>query len=436
LDIAELPGSAVTEIWVAAGTYRPTGQVSSDPRSATFGLADGVAVLGGFAGDETFVEQRAPGVNATILSGDLGQNDGSGVLDDNAYHVVTAQGVGSKAVLDGFVVTAGRADGAADPHDRGGGILCDNASPTVRGCVFRQNHAAIRGGGFMVREVSGPVLSACVFQDNTADLHGGGVFNSGSGTATLVNCLFSGNAAVYGGGVANNGAPDISCCSFAGNTASTWGGGIYSFQSGSVLTVANCVLWSNSDGGGTDESAQIHVANGTTAITYNCIQGGWSGVGSYNIDTDPQFVDADGADDAFGTADDNLRLTAGSGCIDAGDDAAVPPGVVTDLDGRLRFRDGDGDQIAIVDMGAYEYRPPAAACICGDINGSGGLVDLNDFSLFALCFGRDAAGGDCSEEAFTCSDLDASGSVNLGDFSTFAVLFGMNSTSEVPDCFD
>ncbi|UCG33381.1 MAG: right-handed parallel beta-helix repeat-containing protein, partial [Phycisphaerales bacterium] len=436
LDIAALPGSAATEIWVAAGTYLPTRLISSDPRSAAFLLVDDVTLLGGFAGDETFVEQRDPGVRETILSGDLGQNDGSGVMDDNAYHVVIAQGVGSTAVLDGFVITAGRADAAGDPNDRGGGFLCDNASPTILGCVFRQNHAADRGGGFMVKEVSGPVLNACVFQSNTADGRGGGLFNSGSGTATIVNGLFTGNSAVYGGGMANAGVPDVICCSFSGNTASTWGGGIYSYTSDAVLTVTNSILWGNSDGGGTDESAQVHVASGNTAITYDCIQG-WSSPGvDGNVDTDPQFVDANGDDDVFGTADDNLRLTAGSGCIDAGDNAAVPSGVVSDLDGRLRLRDGDGDQIAIVDMGAYEYMSPASGCICGDINGSGGLVDLNDFSLFALCFGQSGAGGDCSEQAFACSDLDASGSVNLSDFSTFAVLFGVTSSSEVPACLD
>ena len=68
------------------------------------------------------------------------------------------------------------------------------------------------------------------------------------------------------------------------------------------------------------------------------MQGGtgeiWFGEGC--IDTDPMFADADG------------RLLAFSPCLDAGNDAAVPPGVTTDLDGNPRI------QGVCVDMGAFE----------------------------------------------------------------------------------
>jgi hypothetical protein len=75
------------------------------------------------------------------------------------------------------------------------------------------------------------------------------------------------------------------------------------------------------------------------------------------------------------------------------------------------------------------------ACTCGDIDGSGGLVDLSDFATFALCFGLPAPNPpDCGQAAFGCSDLDADGSVNLNDFATFATWFGLQSTQAVPDC--
>jgi hypothetical protein len=240
----------------------------------------------------------------------------------------------------------------------------------------------------------------------------------------VVNCLFINNAAADGGALANNGSPTLVNTTFGNNTASLSGGGVYNFKGTSVLTAANCVFWGNSDAGGTDESAQIHVANGTLAVTYSCVQG-WSTPGvDGNIDSDPQFADAE------------LRLSEGSPCIDTGDNASVPPGFVTDLDGRLRFRDGDGDTIAVVDMGAYEFMSMTGNCICGDIDGSGGPVDLNDFGAFALCYGASGPGPGCDEATFACSDLNASGQVNLSDFSTFAVLFGVTSTNEVPDCLD
>ena len=66
----------------------------------------------------------------------------------------------------------------------------------------------------------------------------------------------------------------------------------------------------------------------------------------------------------WGTDDDDcgdLRLAAGSPCIDAGDNADVPSWIVTDLDGEPRFQDdprvrdtGDGPA-PVVDMGAFEF---------------------------------------------------------------------------------
>jgi hypothetical protein len=79
---------------------------------------------------------------------------------------------------------------------------------------------------------------------------------------------------------------------------------------------------------------------------------------------------------------------------------------------------------------------PGAGCAhsCGDIDGSGGVVDLNDFATFAICFGTSAPAGDCNEQAFVCSDLDASGLVDLNDFATFALLYGQVSMGSPPDC--
>jgi hypothetical protein len=81
-------------------------------------------------------------------------------------------------------------------------------------------------------------------------------------------------------------------------------------------------------------------------ITHSDIQGGFPGTG--NIDADPMFVDADGADNVVGTEDDDLRHKAGSPCIDTGDNGAVPAWVETDIRGRPRIMNSR------VDMGAYE----------------------------------------------------------------------------------
>ena len=95
--------------------------------------------------------------------------------------------------------------------------------------------------------------------------------------------------------------------------------------------------------------------------------------GTGNIGGDPQFADPDGKDNVLGTLDDDLRLSAGSACIDAAanvsagpdetdvdDDGDVLEAMPFDVDGNLRFIDvlGTPDtglgSSPVVDMGAYE----------------------------------------------------------------------------------
>ena len=80
-------------------------------------------------------------------------------------------------------------------------------------------------------------------------------------------------------------------------------------------------------------------------------------------------ADPDGPDDTFGTADDGLRLLVGSPAIDAGDDAAVPAALTTDLAGAPRIQ-GDA-----VDLGAYEGFVDPALTLHVDANVAGGAGD-------------------------------------------------------------
>ena len=270
----------------------------------------------------------------------------------------------------------------------GGGMLNADSSPTVSNCTFSGNTA--RAGGGMFNNGSSPTVSNCIFSGNTARNYAGGMYNGGS-SPTVSHCTFSGNTANSSGGGMLNGysSPEVSHCTFSGNTASDSGGGMYNVLSSSP-TVSHCILWGDTATTGNE----IYNDISSPVISYSDIAGGYGGVG--NIDADPLFIDADGDDDVVGTEDDNLRLSAGSPCIDAGDSTVVLQNPsAQDLDGNPRAIDAPavantgvtyvasaiGTQLAYaIDIGAYEFQPPGP--IEGDIDGDGD-VDMVDFAAFA-----------------------------------------------------
>jgi C1A family cysteine protease len=396
---AQLDGG-IAEIWVARGTYRPAPPDGS--REASFHLANGVAIRGGFAGDETSAEQRdlSNPADRTILSGDLLGDDQPGFVNrtDNSYHVVRGEGCDATAVLDGFTISGGCADQGIT-HHYGGGLYNAGGSPTVMNCIFIDNYAFTAGGAMsnqwgMNGLGSSPVIVNCIFSGNQAYLCAGAVYNAGEFTAeanpVLINCSLVGNTALVAGGVY---------------------GAAYS-----APTLVNCVLWDNSDADGTAEAAQILCSD--VSVSYSCIQGLTGALGGVgNTGAQASFVDADGPDDLAGTLDDNLRLNPGSACIDTGDNAAVPAEIVNDLDGNPRFADDptipDGGG-AVVDIGAYEFQ--GTTCF-GDLTGDN-QIDLADLGTMLANYGM------TSGAVYADGDLDGNGTVDLSDLSELLARYG------------
>ncbi len=392
------------EIWVARGTYTPdfSAGFHNGNRAATFQLKSGVALYGGFLGNahpdggETLRAQRRPGRNLTLLSGQIG-NLASDF--DNSYHVVTATGVDNTAVLDGFIITKGRAD------DGGGGLFCQpSGSPTIVGCTFLANTSISNGGAIR--------------------------FQQGNTRPVLINCVFSGNASTTGRGGAIYCAqayPTLTNCTFSHNTAGTQGGAIYNVLATSTIT--NSIFWNNADAGGTGQDAQIFNGTGGAAtVTYTIVQDDdpndadiFPGMG--NLDDDPLFALAAGLDGIPGTLDDHLHLfSPSSPAIDAGNNNAdttpstpLDPLPDTDAWGLPRFLDdpaapdtGAGTP-PIVDLGALEGDGDCNANSLPDILDPN--ADLDDFI------------DDCDD----CTDTDGVGFGNPG--------FPMN-TCEPDNCPD
>ena len=195
--LADANGSVRTEIWVAEGIYRPDqgpGQTAND-RASTFQLKNRVELHGGFMGNEATPDERT-GQNewATVLSGDVG---GQNWHDDNVYHVVTASGVDSTAVLSDFRIEHGRATGPGEWDKRGAGVLANAGSPRLSLLYFYGNvsyGANSGGGGICVYNGGAPTIFSCIFIGNYAEW-GGAVKLSMESSAVLYNVLMVKNQA-------------------------------------------------------------------------------------------------------------------------------------------------------------------------------------------------------------------------------------------------
>lgn len=267
------------EVWVAAGTYRPAGAGGS--REATFALRSGVALYGGFAGTETQREQRDWSNNPTILSGDLNGDDGPNFTNraDNVYHVAVAIKVDGTAVLDGFVIRGGYADGPAlgatpESGDQGSGLniyhgtprvencvfednwasnhgaINDHGGATVVNCVFRRNYSVLLGAGLYIHHDTMAMAMDCVFIENETAGDGGGAYSRSMMGAMLSNCTFERNKAERGAGmyIASEGNTTIEACQFTDNEANLGGGGVYADHASP--TVIGCVFTRNIAGVG------------------------------------------------------------------------------------------------------------------------------------------------------------------------------------------
>ena len=338
------------------------------------------------------------------------ENDGRGISFHNNE---TAD-----AMLVGFTIRNGHLTGT----DFGGAIRCESSDPTILNCVFVNNHS--REGGALYCLNANPTISECEFRGNTGE-HGGGMFNIGA-NPTVTNCTFTNNAVeFFGGGMDNNLAnPTVTNCAFSGNSA-RFGAGMYNRSRSPTLTnctfsensaesgggmytrfsnpeMNNCILWNDRP----DESVDVDGA--LTTVRFSDVQGGWPGQG--NIDADPLFVDP---------ANGDYRLSAGSPCIDAADNRAFPPGILTDLAGKWRFVDdpatpdtgvpGGAGGPDIVDMGAYEFQ----ACDPCDMNCDGDVNALDIEFFIDILFNGATPCAVCT------GDTNGDGNIDAADIEGF-----------------
>lgn len=271
------------EIWVK-GYEDITGHIYRAPEGG-FVLPSGVAMYGGFAGDENNKNNLPTGRHKyqmkyqTALVGDIDTNDKASqqliiypentTRTDNATHVLTLQmGVtqdnindGNKpTIVSGFLIAAGNAKGEnTSANGRGGGIYVVNNSNNsndnnagsryfrISQCNFANNYG-MRGGAIYVdNSCTNPqsAISYCSIFNNVAGKRGSSENEGGGmwidGTATVYNCNINNNT---NGGIRLSNTSKIVNCSVIANTVSaadlTTDGASNSNGGGAVY---NTVLW-------------------------------------------------------------------------------------------------------------------------------------------------------------------------------------------------
>jgi parallel beta-helix repeat protein len=269
----------------------------------------------------------------------------STVIDGSASgSVVTFQNQETSATrLEGFTIQNG-------DTTYGGGIDCDDASPTIAYNIITGNTATVNGSGISCTNDANPVIKWNTITGNSADTDGGGIFcyvsspmimnntisaneasDDGGGIycqnapATIINNIISGNSAgtveIYnsGGGIctvtaANSYTPTIINNTIHGNSAYI-GGGVYAENHPPTsMTITNSIIWNNAATNGNEISDWLS----TTVVSYCDVEGGYSGEG--NINLDPLFVTGPtGPDSGYYLSQVAAGQDTTSPCVDAGD---------------------------------------------------------------------------------------------------------------------
>ncbi|MGD9127535.1 MAG: Ig-like domain-containing protein, partial [Planctomycetia bacterium] len=264
----------------------------------------------------------------------------------------------------------------------GGGARIYQATATFTNTDFIENDSP-SGGGIRSDLSDLTILDGSTFVNNTAT-NGGGVYIL-HGSVDVYGTTMFGNVAIDGGALGFHGDVDAVVANSAlyGNTASSEGGAIYTYGTGSEafvdLYVINSTITANEAdyGGGIDASVYDDVTIQNSIVSLNTATSMGNNLSNWNniqpestnrlLGNDPSFVKnpLPGSDGIWGTADDqvDLRLRYDSIAIDEGNnDIAYSYGLTTDIAGNDRIL------FDKVDIGAYEFSPITVSTLTDELD--------------------------------------------------------------------
>jgi hypothetical protein len=406
-----------------------------------------------YVGGGIFIDQGSPKIRGCKITSNSAHDSGGGIM---CLETSTAPEV-RNCTIENNTVTSLSVDGS-------GAGLCGDWAVLVLNCKFVGNSTVGGGGGIAVSPLNASrtlALTAvnCQFVHNTSS-RGGGVYfvaNNG-GTLSMTNCLINANESDHdGGGISFwYGAIHLVNSTVVYNEAGSDGGGglsAYSINSPGS-TVENCVFYYNESA--THRDIHNNVDLDHLSVTYSDTQqtsitsvASATGSGTGDINSAPQFIDSSETD----PADNDYRLTCGSGCINAGHDVDVPADTYNvneangtsektpDLNLATRIVGADTDENR-VDMGAYELVAVNCATDIVPLSPCGnGRVDIDDLLAVITSWGT------CSSSALGACPADvanADSEVDIDDLlaviTTWGNCSGLGDDGDMPksvdDCMD
>lgn len=349
-------------IKIASGTYKPSalppGATASGPRDVTFFVSEGITIAGGYPNGGGEIN---PANNPTILSGDIGV---VGDRSDNAHHVLMI--TQASVTLFGLIIERGNANGSDSlttisgkvSRKQGGGLFTKDNTIELFSLVFRNNYADL-GGGVTIQG-GNMELVGTVFDQNNA-FRGGGLYAVNSIPVALANTVFYKNNSTHaGGGFVNSGSSFVmDHCTFVENSAGLYAGAVLnSLADGNRVT--NTIFAGNYFGVPANldkQGADFYDSVGTTDFRNSLLQR-LRTCDDCIITNTAQLVqqnDGDGADNAWGTADDGVAVSPLSDAFKAGRLGYV----LQDINQNPRNID------SLFDIGAYETN--ALGFIAGNV---------------------------------------------------------------------
>ena len=237
--------------------------------------------------------------------------------------------------------------GDNDNGSNGGGLFTESAGILVEDCQFLDNMAG-DGGGMALEGTTGNVVHNLIAGNLAWDTQPGlNAYRGGGGIAVYLGTVdFANNVVVdnvsedSGGGFYTfdtTSQVTVDSCTFAYNVADNGGGGVHTGDNGTIVLRNSIVAYNEGDAGIDSHGAAFQADQSYCDVYGNLADDYGAGLtdltGSQgNIRLAPQFL---AWVDNGNPTDDDFHLDAGSPCVDAGDPSEY---------------DWDGTRI---DMGAY-----------------------------------------------------------------------------------